>query len=73
MIFQMLSTLQSTDEQVEQSGKLKVTFWQRDENIAIKGEIACFEQFHLLLQCFQKSSATGGIKYHQCEGMGQFV
>ena len=70
MIFQMLSTLQSTDEQVEQSGKLEVTFWQRVGNIAIKGEIAHFKQFHLLLQCFQKSSATAGIKCRHGEVMG---
>ena len=62
-----MSTLQSKDEQVK---KLEVTAWQRAENIAIKGEIACFEQFHLLLQCFQKSSATAGIKCHQCEVKG---
>ena len=48
MIFQMLSFLQSTDEQFEKSGKLEESFWQRVENIAIKGEIACFEQFYLL-------------------------
>ena len=28
------------------------------ENIVSKGEIACFEQFRLLSQCFQKSSAA---------------
>ena len=42
MIFQMLSILQSTDEQGEKSGKLEVTLWQRVENIAIKVEIAGF-------------------------------
>ena len=36
MIFQMLSTLQSTDEQVKKSGKHESYFWQRVENIAIK-------------------------------------
>ena len=39
MTFQRSSALQSSDEQFQQSRKLK--------NIAIKGEIACFEQFHL--------------------------
>ena len=33
------------------------------ENIVAKGEIACFEQFLLLLQFFQKSSAADALKY----------
>ena len=28
------------------------------ENVVAKGEIACFDQFFLLLQCFQESSAA---------------
>ena len=32
------------------------TLWQ-------KGEIACFEQFLLLPQCFQKTSAADASKY----------
>ena len=47
----------------------KVTFRQKIENIAIKGEIARFEQFQLLLQCFQKSSVIAGVKCRQCEVM----
>ena len=43
MMFQMLSTLQY--KQDEKSEKMKV----RVEQISIKGEIARFEQFHLLL------------------------
>ena len=31
---------------------------QEIENILAKGEIAHHEQFHLLSQCFQKSSAA---------------
>ena len=54
----------STDKQVEQAGKLKGTFWQRVENNVIKGEIALFKQFQLLLQCFQKASVTVGVKCH---------
>ena len=67
MIFQMLSTLQSTDEQIEKSGKLEVTVWERVENIVIKGEITCFEDFHLLSECFQKASATAGVKCQMSE------
>ena len=70
MIFQMLSTLQLTDEQVEKSIKLEATFRQRVDNIAIKNEIALLEQFHLLSQCFQNSSSTAGVRCRQCEEMG---
>ena len=43
-----MSTLQPTYKQVEKLGKLEVTFWQRVENIAIKGDdLARFEHFHL--------------------------
>ena len=48
MIFQMLSSLLATDEQIEQSGKLEVTSWQRVENIAIKVEIALFSSFFVM-------------------------
>ena len=47
MIHQMLHSLQSTDEQVEKAVILKETFCQKFENIAFKGQIAGFEQFHL--------------------------
>ena len=68
IIFQMLSALKSKDVQIEKSGKLEVR--QRVENIVIKSEIARFEQFYHLLQCFQKSSATAGFELLQCEVMG---
>ena len=34
----------------------------RVETIVAKGEIACYEQFLLLSQCFQKSSAAEASK-----------
>ena len=36
--------------------------WNKIENINAKGEIACFEQFLLFSQCFQKSSAEEASK-----------
>ena len=37
---------------------MKTHLLNRVENIASRGEIACFEQFLLLSQCFQKISAA---------------
>ena len=37
---------------------MKVKLLKEVENIVLKGEIACFEQFLLLPECFQKSSAA---------------
>ena len=34
------------------------TFSKQVENLAGKGEIACYEQFLLFLQCFQKASTA---------------
>ena len=37
---------------------MRIYLLKRVENIVTKGEIACFEQFLLLSQSFQKSSAA---------------
>ena len=37
---------------------MRVQFLKRVENIVTKGEIACFERFLPLQECFQKSSAA---------------
>ena len=42
---------------METLDKWKTNYWKM-LNIVVKGEITCFEQFLLLPQCFQKSSAT---------------
>ena len=40
------------------------------ENIVAKGEIARFEQFLLLLLCFQKQVCRGGVRKRLYEGKG---
>ena len=37
---------------------MRVYLLKKVENIDVKGEIACFEEFILLSQCFQRSSAA---------------
>ena len=44
---------------------MSVLLINRVENIAAKGEIACFEQFPLLPQCFQKSSAADASTWEE--------
>ena len=39
------------------------------ENTVGKGEIACYEQFRLFPQCFQKACFPGESKF--CVGMGK--
>ena len=47
---------------------MRVLLLDRVENIVEKEEIACFEQFILLRQCFQKSSSEDASKYvYKCE------
>ena len=41
---------------------MRVELLKRFENIVARGEIACFEQFLLLPQCFQKLSAADASK-----------
>ena len=41
---------------------MRVKLLKRVENIVAKAEIACFEQFLLLPQCFQKSFAAEIVK-----------
>ena len=40
------------------------------ENTVGKGEIACYEQFLLFPQCFQKPLFPRGVKRCHCVGMG---
>ena len=40
------------------------------ENTVGKGEIACYEQFLLFPQCFQKACFPGASKGCHCVGMG---
>ena len=54
------------------------------KKIVAKGEIACFEQFHLLSLCFQKAICCRGVRKrlsmfqklqmhgHEAKGKGQF-
>ena len=41
------------------------------ENTVGKGELACYEQFLLNPQCFQKACFPGGVKRCRCVGMGK--
>ena len=41
------------------------------ENIVAKGEIACFEQFHLLSLCFQKAVCCRGVRKHLYQVKGK--
>ena len=41
---------------------MKIQLQNTVENIVAKGEIAHVEQFHLLTQCFQKSSVAGATE-----------
>ena len=52
---------QSSDKQFQQSRKLKYLYWKKSWKYCNNNEISCFEQ------CFQKSSATAGVKCRQCE------
>ena len=45
-------------------------FSTRVENTVGKGEIACYKQFLLCPQCFQKVCFPGGVKRCHCVGMG---
>ena len=45
-------------------------FYKLVENTVGKGEIACYEQFLLFPQCFQKACFPGGVKRCHCVGMG---
>ena len=42
----------------------------RVENIVVKGEIVCFEQFLLLPQCFQKVICCRGARKRLYSGKG---
>ena len=42
--------------------KCRHNYWTKLENIVAEGEIARFEQFLILSQCFQKSSAADASK-----------
>ena len=41
---------------------MRVYLLKKVGNIVAKGVIACFEQFLLLSQCFQKSSASEAVE-----------
>ena len=49
---------------------MKVLLMHRVENMVTKGEITCFEQFLLLLPCFQKAVCYRGIRKRLYEGKG---
>ena len=59
------------------SKKLQTTFDENDrkfskwvENTVWKGEIACYEQFLLFSQCFQKTCSADTLKTRACLGKG---
>ena len=51
-------TLIISKQKYGKSLQTKVYLFNRVENIVAKGEITHYEQFRLLSQCFQKSSAA---------------
>ena len=51
----------------ENGGKLS----KRVENTVVKGEIARYEQFLLLQQCFQKTCTADTLKNRACLGKGE--
>ena len=51
-------------------GKLKLL--KRVENIVAKGEFACFEQFLLLSECFQKSYADASESVYMGERVKRY-
>ena len=55
-------TLETVIQKHRKSLSIKFLSLKKVENIVANGEIARFEQFLFLLQCFQKSSAAGASK-----------
>ena len=46
-----------------------IQFSDSVENIVGKGDIACYKQFLLFLQCFQKLSAVDAVEYLWSKGL----
>ena len=51
-------TFKSSRQKYAKSLLMKIVLLNKVENIVAKGEMACFEQFLLLSQCFQNVSAA---------------
>ena len=56
--FKPFQTEKSFETTISNLMKMARQFCKRVENTVGKGEIACWEQFLLFPQCFQKTSAT---------------
>ena len=56
------TNLKSSRQSYEKSLKFKIVFLNKVKNIVAKGEITYYEQFLLLPQCFQESSAADASK-----------